>query len=87
MPFGRKSGNLTLQVNEKRYKGGTIILTSNLPFSQRGGSFADEQRPTAVALERLVRDDRIVESIDQSSRPKDKWSGGTNLSRSRASVR
>ncbi|WP_257978369.1 ATP-binding protein, partial [Aeromonas caviae] len=34
LPFGREEANLFFNVIAKRYEKGSLILTSNLPFSQ-----------------------------------------------------
>jgi DNA replication protein DnaC len=38
LPFGREEANLFFNVVAKRYEHGSMILTSNLPFTQMGGS-------------------------------------------------
>lgn len=34
LPFGRDEANLFFNVTAKRYEHGSVVLTSNLPFSQ-----------------------------------------------------
>ena len=52
LPFGRDEANLFFNVIAKRYENGSIILTSNLPFSQWAGAFADDATLTAAMLDR-----------------------------------
>jgi DNA replication protein DnaC len=42
LPFGRDGANLFFIVVAKRYKRGSMVLTSNLPFAQWAGAFADD---------------------------------------------
>lgn len=42
LPFGREEANLFFNVVAKRYEHGSMILTSNLPFTQWAGAFADD---------------------------------------------
>ncbi len=50
LPFGREEANLFFNVIAKRYEKGSLILTSNLPFSQWASTFADDQTLTAAML-------------------------------------
>ena len=42
LPFGREEATLFFNVIAKRYEHGSIIVTSNLPFSQWATAFADD---------------------------------------------
>jgi DNA replication protein DnaC len=42
LPFGRAEANLFFNVIAKRYETGSVIVTSNLPFSQWATAFADD---------------------------------------------
>lgn len=42
LPFGREEATLFFNVVAKRYERGSIVLTSNLPFSQWASAFADD---------------------------------------------
>jgi len=53
LPFGREEANLFFNVVAKRYERGSMILTSNLPFTQWGTALADDQTLTAALLDRL----------------------------------
>ena len=48
LPFGREEANLFFNVVAKRYERGPMVLTSNLPFTQWSGAFADDQTLTAA---------------------------------------
>ena len=53
LPFGREEATLFFNVVAKRYERGSMVLTSNLPFTQWAGAFADDQTMTAAMLDRL----------------------------------
>ena len=59
LPFGRAEANLFFNVVAKRYEKGSIVVTSNLPFSQWAGAFADDQTLTAALLDRLLHHGHI----------------------------
>lgn len=46
--------NLFFNHMTKRYKRSSMLLTSNLPFTQWAGAFADYQTLTAAMLDRLL---------------------------------
>lgn len=50
LPFGRDEANLFFNVVAKRYERGSMVLTSNLPFTQWAGAFADDQTLTAAMM-------------------------------------
>ncbi|MCD0277404.1 IS21-like element ISXci1 family helper ATPase IstB, partial [Xanthomonas melonis] len=54
LPFGRDEANLFFDVVAKRYERGSMVLTSNLPFTQWHSAFADDQTLTAAMLDRLL---------------------------------
>jgi DNA replication protein DnaC len=54
LPFAREEANLFFNVVAKRYEHGSMILTSDLPFTQWAIAFADEQTLTAALLDRLL---------------------------------
>lgn len=72
MPFGREEANLFFNVVAKRYERGSMVLTSNLPFTQWAGAFADDQTLTAAMLDRLLHHAHIVQITGESYRLKDK---------------
>lgn len=72
LPFGREEANLFFNVIAKRYERGSLILTSNLPFTQWASAFADDQTLTAAMLDRLLHHAHIVQISGESYRLKDK---------------
>jgi len=76
LPFGRDEANLFFQVVAKRYEKGSMILSSNLPFSQWAGTFADDATLTAAMLDRLLHHAHIVSMTGESYRLKDKRKAG-----------
>lgn len=77
LPFGRDEANLFFNVVAKRYERGSMILTSNLPFTQWAGTFADDQTLTAAMLDRLLHHAHIVQITGESYLLKDKCRAGT----------
>lgn len=77
LPFGREEANLFFQVVAKRYEKGSMILSSNLPFSQWATTFADDVTLTAAMLDRLLHHAHIVSMTGDSYRLKDKRKAGT----------
>lgn len=76
LPFGREEANLFFNVVAKRYERGSMVLTSNLPFTQWAGAFADDQTLTAAMLDRLLHHAHIVQISGESYRLKDKRKAG-----------
>jgi DNA replication protein DnaC len=76
LPFGREEANLFFNVVAKRYERGSMILTSNLPFTQWAGTFADDQVLVAAMLDRLLHHAHIVQITGESWRLKDKRRAG-----------
>ncbi|HHQ4505021.1 TPA: IS21-like element helper ATPase IstB, partial [Aeromonas veronii] len=76
LPFGREEANLFFNVIAKRYEKGSLILTSNLPFSQWASTFADDQTLTAAMLDRLLHHAHIVQISGESFRLKEKRKAG-----------
>jgi DNA replication protein DnaC len=76
LPFGREEANLFFNVVAKRYERGSMILTSNLPFTQWASALADDQTLTAALLDRLLHHGHIVQISGDSYRLKDKRKAG-----------
>ena len=76
LPFGRDEANLFFNVVAKRYERGSMVLTSNLPFTQWASAFADDQTLTAAMLDRLLHHAHIVQIGGDSYRLKDKRKAG-----------
>ena len=76
LPFGKEEANPFFQVVARRYESGSLILTSNLPFTQWSGTFGDDETLTAAMLDRLLHHAHIVQISGQSYRLKDKLKSG-----------
>jgi DNA replication protein DnaC len=76
LPFGRDEANLFFNVVANRYERGSMVLTSNLPFTQWASAFADDQTLTAAMLDRLLHHAHIVQITGESYRLKDKRKAG-----------
>lgn len=76
LPFGKEEANLFFQVVARRYETGSLILTSNLPFTQWSGTFGDDETLAAAMLDRLLHHAHIVQISGQSYRLKDKLKSG-----------
>lgn len=72
LPFGRQEANLLFNVIAQRYEKGSIIITSNLPFSQWANTLADDPTLTAALLDRLLHHSHVLQISGQSYRLKDK---------------
>lgn len=72
LPFGREEANLFFNVVAKRYERGSTLLTSNLPFSQWSGAFANDATLTAAMLDRLLHHCHVIQISGESYRLKDK---------------
>lgn len=70
----------------KRYERGSIVLTSNLPFTQWATAFADDQTLTAAMLDRLLHHAHIVQISGESYRLKDKKKAGQTSARATTKV-
>ena len=81
LPFGREEANLFFNVVAKRYERGSMVLTSNLPFTQWASAFADDQTLTAAMLDRLLHHAHIVQISGESYRLKDKRKAGQTARR------
>lgn len=82
LPFGREEANLFFNVVAKRYERGSMVLTSNLPFTQWATAFADDATLTAAMLDRLLHHAHIVQITGESYRLKDKRKAGQTRGRS-----
>jgi DNA replication protein DnaC len=82
LPFGREEANLFFNVVAKRYERGSMVLSSNLPFTHWASAFADDQTLTAAMLDRLLHPAHIVLITGESYRLKDKRRAGQTARRS-----
>lgn len=76
LPFGREEANYFFQVIAKRYEKGSVIVTSNLAFSQWHHAFAEDQTLTAAMLDRLLHHSHLVQIQGESYRLKEKRKAG-----------
>ena len=60
----------------KRYERGSIIITSNLAFSDWAGALADDATLTAALLDRLLHHGHIISIRGDSYRLKNKRKAG-----------
>lgn len=80
LPFGREEANHFFQVVAKRYEKGSIIVTSNLPFSQWHTAFAQDATLTAAMLDRLLHHSHLAQIQGESYRLKEKRKAGLVVS-------
>ena len=71
IPFDRESANLMFSLVSARYERGSVIVTSNKPFSAWGEIFGEETVAAAM-IDRLVHHAEIVAMSGESYRLKDK---------------
>lgn len=76
LPMTREQANLFFQVIAARYERGSLIVTSNLPFGQWDGTFAQDTTLTAALLDRLLHHARIVPIAGESYRLKHQRQAG-----------
>lgn len=76
LPFGREEANHFFQVIAKRYERGSIIVTSNLAFSQWHTAFAQDATLTAALLDRLLHHSHLIQIQGESYRLKEKHKAG-----------
>lgn len=76
LPFGREEATLFFNVVAKRHERASMVLTSNLPFTQWDSTFADDQTMTAAMLDRLLHHAHVVQISGESYRLKDKRKAG-----------
>ena len=55
----------------KRYEQASVVLTSDLPFTQWTSAFADDQTLTAAMLDRLLHHAHIMQITGESYRLED----------------
>lgn len=79
LPFGRDEANLFFQVIAKRYEKGSIVITSNLPFTQWDGTFAGDATLTAAMLDRLLHHAHVALISGESYRLRERRLAGIGL--------
>lgn len=79
-PMSKEEAQHFFQVISKRYEQGSVIVTSNLVFSQWTGVFANDKVVTTAILDRLLHHSHIINIQGDSYRLKEKKeSGALNL--------
>lgn len=68
--------NLLFQIVNKRYETGSIIITSNLTFSQWQGVLNNDEALTAAIMDRLIHHSHIININGDSHRLKQKRKAG-----------
>lgn len=68
--------NLLFQVINKKYETGSIIITSNLPFTKWKEVLNDDEALTAAILDRLIHHSHIINIQGESYRLKQKRKAG-----------
>lgn len=76
LPMNREQANLFFQVIAALYEKGSLIVTSNLPFSQWDTTFAHDTTLTAALLDRLLHHAHIVPIAGESYRLKHQRQAG-----------
>lgn len=76
LPLSRAQANHFFQVIAARYERGSVLVTSNLSFSQWDTTFAEDKILTAAMLDRLLHHAHIVQIKGSSYRLKDKRKAG-----------
>lgn len=79
LPFGREEANLFFQVIAKRYERFSIIITSNLPFTQWDSTFAGDATLTAAMLDRLLHHAHVALINGDSYRLRERKKAGVGL--------
>lgn len=87
-PMNREDANHFFQVISRRYERGSVILSSNLPFSKWSHVFADDTVITTAILDRLLHHSVVINMQGESYRLKEKRKEGfMNLTSKNKSVR
>jgi DNA replication protein DnaC len=76
LPLPREQADLFFQVIAKRYEKSSVLVTSNLPFSQWDQVFAQDATLTTALLDRLLHHARVIAIQGESYRLKDKRHAG-----------
>lgn len=72
MPFGIDEARLLFDVIAKRYEQGSVIVTSNLPFSKWSSSLSNDNALTVPLLDRLLHHSHIIQLQGESYRLREK---------------
>ncbi len=74
--LNEEQASYIFQIVDKRYETGSIIITSNLTFSQWGGVLNNDEALTAAIMDRLIHHSHIVNINGESYRLKQKMRAG-----------
>lgn len=74
--LNEEQSNFMFQLVNKRYETGSIIITSNLTFSQWKGVLNNDEALTAAIMDRLIHHSHIVNINGESHRLKQKRKAG-----------
>jgi len=75
-PMSKEDAQHFFQIISKRYEQGSVIVTSNLVFSQWAGVFANDKVVTTAILDRLLHHSHIINIQGDSYRLKEKKEAG-----------
>ena len=76
LKFDEQQSNLLFQVINKKYETGSIIITSNLTFSQWQGVLDNNEALTTAIMDRLIHHSHIININGDSYRLKQKRKAG-----------
>ncbi len=79
LPFSREEANHFFQAIAQRYEHGSIIITSNLPFTQWDTTFAGDATMTAAMLDRLLHHAHVGMITGESYRLRERKKAGIKL--------
>ncbi len=74
--LNEEQANLFFQIVNKRYETGSIIITSNLPFTQWKEVLNHDEALTAAILDRLIHHSHILNIQGESYRLRQKRQAG-----------
>lgn len=76
LKLNEQQANFIFQIVNKRYETGSIIITSNLTFSQWQGVLNNDEALTVAIMDRLIHHSHIININDDSYRLKQKQRAG-----------
>lgn len=79
LPFSREQASHFFQVIAQRYEHGSVIITSNLPFTQWDTAFAGDATMTAAMLDRLLHHAHVAMITGESYRLRERKKAGIKL--------
>jgi len=79
LPFSREEASHFFQVIAQRYERGSVIITSNLPFTQWDATFAGDATMTAAMLDRLLHHAHVAMISGESYRLRERKRAGIKL--------